>query len=146
MVAALALGVVVGWSLLNSLGERIFELSVPAASEAFALGEMLLCGYLWFGWSTTGRSIGKQVMGLRVVNSRGELMRPGTALLRALLCVIFPMGLLWCIFSRHNRSVVDVLLRTSVIYDWSVRAPPRAARRAVRRREERIGVEQGKEQ
>jgi uncharacterized RDD family membrane protein YckC len=133
-VTALTAGVVVGWSTLRSLGDRTFELSVPAFYGAFALGEVLLCLYLWVGWSTTGRSIGKQVMGLRVVNLRGELMRPGAALLRAVLSVVFPLGLLWSVISRYNRSVADVVLRTSVIYDWNVRVPTRAARRSVRRR------------
>jgi uncharacterized RDD family membrane protein YckC len=130
LVAALVAGLVVGWSLLRSLGESSFELSLPGTWGAFALGEVLLLVYLWITWSTTGRSIGKQVMGLRLVNFRGELMRPGGALLRAALCVLFPMGLLWCLFSRHNHSVADIVLRTSVIYDWKARVPPRAARRS----------------
>jgi hypothetical protein len=37
--------------------------------------------------------------------------------------VAFPIGLAWAIISRRNRSVQDVVLRTIVIYDWSVRAP-----------------------
>ena len=43
------------------------------------------------------------------------------------LCVVFPIGLLWCVVSEENRSVQDLLLRTSVIYDWSVRVPLRTA-------------------
>jgi hypothetical protein len=42
-----------------------------------------------------------------------------TALLRAAFCVFFPIGLLWCAGSRANRSVQDVVLRSSVVYDWS---------------------------
>jgi uncharacterized RDD family membrane protein YckC len=138
VVCAVTAGVVVGWSLFRSLGEQTFELSLPGTWGAFALGEALLCVYLWIGWSTTGRSIGKQVMGLRVVNPRGELMRSGLALLRAVLCVIFPMGLLWSLFSRHNHSVADAVLRTSVIHDWNVGVPPRAVRRSIRRHDEDV--------
>jgi hypothetical protein len=36
---------------------------------------------------------------------------------RALLCVLFPVGLLWVLLSGENRSVQDVVLRTSVVYD-----------------------------
>jgi len=133
VVCAVTAGVVVGWSLLRSLGEQTFELSLPGTWGAFALGELLLCVYLWIGWSTTGRSIGK--LGLRVVNHRGELTRSGLSLLRAILCVIFPMGLLWSLFSRHNHSVADVVLRTSVIHDWNVGVPPRAVRRSIRRQD-----------
>ena len=123
-------GVVFGWSLITSLGDRAFELAIPGPLGAFLLGESLLVIYLWFGWATTGRTIGKQVMGLRVVNHRGELMRPGGALLRALACVVFPVGLLWSIISTHNRSLQDVVLRTSVIYDWNARLPERSTRRS----------------
>jgi uncharacterized RDD family membrane protein YckC len=135
VVAAFTACVVIGWSLLRSLGHQTFELSIPGTWGAFVLGEVVLCFYLWSGWTTTGRSIGKQVMGLRIVNPRGELMRSGTALLRAILCVIFPVGLLWCLFSGHNYSFVDIVLRTSVIHDWHVGVPPRAERRLIRRRE-----------
>ena len=41
------------------------------------------------------------------------------ALLRAVLCVLFPIGLFWIVLSSENRSVQDVLLRSSVVYDWS---------------------------
>jgi hypothetical protein len=44
-----------------------------------------------------------------------------TALLRAALNVVFPLGLAWVAISRQNRSVQDVALGTSVIYDWTVR-------------------------
>ena len=130
VVALATAGVVLGWSLITSLGDGAFELAIPGQLGAFLLGESLLTIYLWFGWATTGRTIGKQVMGLRVVNHRGELMRPGGALLRALACVIFPVGLLWAIFSTHNRSLQDVVLRTSVIYDWNARLPERSTRHA----------------
>jgi hypothetical protein len=31
---------------------------------------------------------------------------------------VFPIGLLWTAVSRENRSLADLLLRTSVVYDW----------------------------
>jgi uncharacterized RDD family membrane protein YckC len=39
-------------------------------------------------------------------------------LARALLCVVFPVGLLWVVVSRRNRAVHDIALSTAVIYDW----------------------------
>jgi hypothetical protein len=35
------------------------------------------------------------------------------------LCVVFPIGLLWVAVSQDNRSAQDILLRTTVVYDWS---------------------------
>jgi hypothetical protein len=32
------------------------------------------------------------------------------------LCTLFPIGLLWVLVSRENRSVQDLMLRTSVVY------------------------------
>jgi uncharacterized RDD family membrane protein YckC len=130
IVAGIGIGALFVWSLLRSMGHRSFEFALPGSISLFLLGELLLCLYLWSGWSSTGRTIGKQIMGLRVVNSQGRLMRPLSALLRAILCVVFPIGLLWCVISQGNRSIQDVFLRTSVIYDWNVRVPLRATRRS----------------
>jgi hypothetical protein len=38
---------------------------------------------------------------------------------RAATCVVLPIGLYWVLFSSANRSAQDVLLRTSVVYDWT---------------------------
>ena len=74
--------------------------------------------YLAAAWAITGRSYGCQVMGRRVVNFREQRMKPIGAFLRAIFCVFFPIGLFWSAVNRRNRSLADVLPRTSVIYDW----------------------------
>lgn len=77
--------------------------------------------YMTIAWRTTGRSFGAQIMGLRVVNNNGLLLRSVPAFLRALFVGAFPIGLVWVVFSSGNRSVQDVFLGTSVIYDWEFR-------------------------
>lgn len=74
--------------------------------------------YLTAAWSFTGRTYGCHVMGLRVVNRRGR--HPGlvVAAARAVLYVLFPIGLLWCAVSRSRHSLQDLLLGSTVIYDW----------------------------
>ena len=42
------------------------------------------------------------------------------AVVRAVLCALFPLLLVWVAVNRHNRSVQDLVVGTSVIYDWSV--------------------------
>ncbi len=74
--------------------------------------------YLTVSWALTGRTYGDHVMGLRVVNFRGNRMRWIGALVRATACAFFPIGLFWCAVSPENRSLQDVVLRTSVVYDW----------------------------
>ncbi|WP_083707228.1 RDD family protein [Intrasporangium flavum] len=84
----------------------------------------LLTCYLGIAWATTGRTYGDRVLGLRVVDAHGRRIRPLVALVRALLCVLVPLLLFWVVFSRENRSAVDVLLRTSVVYDWAAASEP----------------------
>jgi uncharacterized RDD family membrane protein YckC len=73
--------------------------------------------YLTAGWALAGRTYGAKLMGLRVLSSRHELLGWPRSVLRAVLCVIWPVGLLWSGVSRTRRSVADLVLRTVVVYD-----------------------------
>ena len=86
--------------------------SIPVIGFAVAVPYLTLC------WRMTGRTYGDVLLGLRVVNYDGRQLRIAGALLRAVFCVVFPIGVLWVALSPANRSVQDVVLRTSVIYDW----------------------------
>ncbi|HSE10671.1 MAG TPA: RDD family protein [Nocardioidaceae bacterium] len=100
--------------------------SFPAVSFAFALtaGFVVSVVYLTAAWWISGRSYGCLVMGLRAVSRQERRMRLPVAFLRALICVLLPAGLLWVAVSRENRSVADVFLRTSVVYDWQPKGAP----------------------
>ena len=78
--------------------------------------------YLAFAWWIGGRTLGDRVMGLQVVTSRGGRLRFPRSLVRALLCAVFPVGLLWCAVDPARRSLQDIVLRTSVVYNWLPRA------------------------
>jgi uncharacterized RDD family membrane protein YckC len=103
---------------LFMLDPRTFTL--PRASLAFnmTVAFAVTVVYLTAGWALAGRSYGKAVMGLRVLGPRGRRLHLPGALLRALACTVLPIGLLWCAVSPENRSLQDLLLRTSVVYDW----------------------------
>jgi uncharacterized RDD family membrane protein YckC len=116
-LAALYLGIA---AILFLVRQESFRFPSPSAQVAFAIGSLLLLLYFTASWAGTGRTYGDVVMGLRVVNRRGARMSLPGALLRALLCVAFPIGLFWAAISRQNRSVQDLVMRTSVIYDWQV--------------------------
>jgi uncharacterized RDD family membrane protein YckC len=90
---------------------------------SLAMALVVLVVYLTLAWWTSGRTYGCLVMGLRVVSYRGERLRLAGALLRALFCAFFPVGLVWVAVSPTNRSVQDEVLRTSVVYDWQPRIP-----------------------
>jgi uncharacterized RDD family membrane protein YckC len=112
-----------GWVGFQFLLQPTAGLSFPSPSTLQLLAGYFVLAvlYLATGWWATGRTIGKRLIGLRVVNFRGGPMRPIGSLLRALFCVFFPIGLFWVILSDENRSLADTVLRTSVIYDWRLR-------------------------
>ena len=128
LVAAVIDGVVVGLVLLGGyLGiagllflARPRDFTFPDLRPIVSLtaGYVVAVAYLTVSWRVSGRSYGSLVMGLRVVSRRGTGLRLPGALVRAVFCVTFPIGLLWVAVSRENRSVQDLLLRTSVVYDW----------------------------
>lgn len=103
--------------------------AISRGSRVPDLVYLVLYGYFlnWLYWTVcwalSGRTIGNLIMGVRVVSRKGERVGWGGAAVRAAFCAFFPIGLLWVIISGANRSVQDVVLRTSVIYDWVVGLP-----------------------
>ena len=98
---------------------RTFTFPAPGFGLLVIAGSVVMVLYLTACWTASGRTYGDHLLGLRVVGWHGRRLRPVGALLRAVLCVVFPIGLFWIALSRENRSVQDVLLRSSVVYDWS---------------------------
>jgi uncharacterized RDD family membrane protein YckC len=96
------------------------ELADPGAVLSGLLEFGITVAYLASGWAGTGRTVGKQLLGLRVVSERGRRLAPPRALSRAVICVILggPL-LLWAVVSRRNAALYDRLLYTAVVYDWS---------------------------
>jgi RDD family len=94
-----------------------FTFPTPSFLLMLVLGGVTAVLYLMVAWTTSGRSYGDHLLGLRVVGPRGRLRFAG-ALVRAILCVVFPIGVFWVALSGENRSLQDVVLRTSVVYDW----------------------------
>lgn len=71
-----------------------------------------------------GQTLGKRLLRLRVISSRGQVPGPIVASLRflAMLLSLAPAGLgwLWCIFDRERRALHDHLSGTYVIFDADV--------------------------
>ena len=59
-------------------------------------------------------------IGLRVVGRRSQRVRLPVGLLRAIGCVLFPVGLLWVVIDRQRRSLQDIVFRTRVVYSRPV--------------------------
>jgi uncharacterized RDD family membrane protein YckC len=84
-------------------------------------GGVVAVFYLGLSWAATGRSVGKQLAGLRVVDRRGQRLSLRRSFARAVLYVLFPAGLLWVLASRRNASLQDLVVGTVVVYDWAYR-------------------------
>jgi uncharacterized RDD family membrane protein YckC len=132
LAASIDLAATVGAVLFSYLGiaaiafvvrPRSFRWPDPGVMSLGGIWWALLVVYLTFGWTTSGRTVGKQVMGLRVVSREGDRLRVGRALIRAILCAVFPIGLLWCAIDRQGRAVHDLVVGSRVTYDWIPRSP-----------------------
>jgi uncharacterized RDD family membrane protein YckC len=124
-VAVVATVLLVGYlavaAVLFVWNPRTFSFPAPTAWLTLAAADAVAIAYLSTGWWIAGRSYGCAVMGLRVVGPEGGAVRFLAAVLRATVCVLFPVGLVWCALDRRRRAVHDLLVRTTVIHDWRPR-------------------------
>lgn len=109
------------------LHPRRFTWPEPSTMNLVTLGWVLLVAYLAIGWANTGRTFGKTILGLRVVDREGERLTFSRALVRAFVCAAVPIGLFWCVVSSRQASIADLLVRSCVVYDWEPRLPVAAS-------------------
>lgn len=117
-VVAVILGALYFGLVLFRLMLHPAAFSLPAIgavfSTAFGFGVSVL--YLAGAWAVSGRTVGAVTMGLRVVGRRSDRVAPVVALLRAVACVVFPVGLVWVAVDKRRRSLQDIVFRTRVVY------------------------------
>ena len=113
ILAALYLSVVLTKLVFYSTA---FSFPSPGVVFSSAVAFVVAVLYLVSCWSVSGCTAGAVVMGLRVVGRRSSRLRPVIALLRAVACVVFPVGLLWVAVDRQRRSLQDLLFGSRVIY------------------------------
>jgi|SRR6478672_3099094 uncharacterized RDD family membrane protein YckC len=104
------------------------EFNMPHIGAVFSAAAFPLVAvvYLTVLWTATGRSVGKHLLGLRVVRDDGSPLGVMRAAARSVLCVVLGIfSLLWAAVSKRNAGVHDLVLRTSVVHDWAavVRTP-----------------------
>lgn len=102
---------------------RPFSLLHPSHILWDIVAFVVASAYFGYSWSTTGRTVGEQVFGLRTVGLRRPRLEAALAYPRGAITVIFPIGLLWIIVSSTNSSIQDLIFRSAVVYDWSYRRP-----------------------
>ena len=132
---AIDLGVIFGIYTLIAAGvtfvARVLfnaEISDPLrtgiwAAAAFAVWSFV---YDWIGPALTGRTVGKRIVGVRIVQRDGSPLRGrqafGRALLRPVSLLVFGLGLVGIIWSKERRALHDAGAGTAVVYDWGPRS------------------------
>ncbi len=115
------LGCAVGIGLLRAVFAGGFEGSgglLPAA--ALAALPVVFVLYCAAGWSLTGRTLGKALFGLRVVDRAGGRPSFSRSVVRALgylISSILWLGFLWAAVDSRHEAFHDKLARTRVVYD-----------------------------
>ena len=82
--------------------------------------------YFTISWTvTSGKTLGKGLLGLRIVPMNGQRMTLLRAILRYIAFWIavlaFGLGVLWILVSNERKGWHDKMAKTCVIYDWPAR-------------------------
>lgn len=110
---------------------RLFdpEFAVPEQSGLIYSVSLVLWSffYLWVSYALFGKTIGKAILGVRVVSSDGHIVLKGRqpflrVLTYPLSFIVFGIGLLGVGFNRQRQAWHDRFANTAVVYDWGSRA------------------------
>ncbi len=105
-------------------GDR-FDLS---KSSLLGVITLVLWAFLYFyvSLAVAGRTVGKGVVGLRVLTTSGGVISGRSAFVRTLALglsfLILFLGFLGIVFGRRHRALHDVIAHTCVVYDWGERS------------------------
>ncbi len=104
-----------------------YEVDPDETANIWWLAGYVLWAFLYFWVSTaiTGRTIGKWLVGLRIVARDGAPLGGRAAFVRVLTFplsfLVFGLGFLGIVIGRERRAWHDALARTVVVYDWGDR-------------------------
>ena len=81
--------------------------------------------YWWVSVAIAGKTIGKALLGLRVLSREGDVLSASRAALRALSLplsyALLGIGFLGIIIGRERRALHDMIAGSAVVYDWGPR-------------------------
>jgi uncharacterized RDD family membrane protein YckC len=82
--------------------------------------------YFGYSWAMSGRTFGMAVLGIKVVQADGQLIRPRQGVVRSLAFplsfLLFGLGFLGILVQREHRALHDLIAGTAVVYAWDARA------------------------
>ncbi len=134
--AAIDLGVIIGVYTLITAGIAFiarFIFNAELTSDPFRTGIYAAIVYAawafvydWIGPALTGRTVGKRVVGIRIVQRDGSTLRGRSAFWRAvtrpLSFLLAGLGFLGIVISPERRALHDAMAKTAVVYDWGARS------------------------
>lgn len=117
------------YALTDFVAGQLLGLAIDLDRGAGLLGALTLLGagttYQAVALAVDGRTVGKALLGLRVVDRTGRPLRGRQALARAVLYplsfVVVGLGLVGVVVHRERRALHDLLAGTAVIIDWGDR-------------------------
>jgi uncharacterized RDD family membrane protein YckC len=124
---------------LNTVLPGSINLFDALTSPPFGVAFFFLFQWLYFVFffSTTGQTVGKAIMGLRVVTIDGKRMGVRRSFVRTLCYTVSlaPLGLgfLWVLGDDRRKAWHDKIARTYVLYVWDARYEENFLRSAVYR-------------
>jgi uncharacterized RDD family membrane protein YckC len=106
------------------LNPRAFRFPAPNLIFSTAVTIVVSVLYLTACWTLSGRTVGAILLGIRVRGRGAERLGVAVAIVRAVACVLFPIGLLWVAVDRQRRSIQDIVIGSRVVYDRPSQAAP----------------------
>ncbi len=110
---------IVGLIVIGIEAEGLTALSGTLLNSYYATAVVMNLFYFTYFHGTTGQTLGKRMLGMKVVQSTGEPMRAGVAFLRwvgyLLSGLIFYLGFLWIAFDGRKQGWHDKIAGTCVI-------------------------------
>ena len=92
---------------------------LPITQMVFWTGLILSLFYYVGMWASSGQTIGKSTLGIKVVGKNGKPLPVGRALLRwigfIISGVVFSLGFLWIEFSKQRRGWHDIIAGSYVV-------------------------------
>lgn len=117
----------IGVGILGFLLQALLDVSIEEGTGAVATVALLTWAavYVVVSTSVSGRTVGKAIVGLKIVSRAGRPVGPVACLVRTLLFPLstsfFGIGALLIVLRRDHRALHDLLARTAVVYDWGDR-------------------------
>jgi uncharacterized RDD family membrane protein YckC len=122
----------IAFSLAVLLGNTLIDLFTNRSIDVQDQGGPLWAGvffgwwfaYLWAGVALSGRTVGKALLGIKVVSLAGGAVGPARAALRTLVfpfSFVLGLGFVPAVVGRQRRALHDHVAGTREVVDWGER-------------------------